>query len=108
MPNLPHPHNYAFCLTQAGIGLPDRDYCLKREFAAQKTGYQNYVATLLNWRWSPPMTEAQPGLRMKLTQNTARQSVISSQLERSRNYLTLMPRGSSPPLGMTFMASRIL
>ena len=50
--DLKDPHRYAFYLTQAGIGLPDRDYYLKPKFAAQKTAYQNYVATvlkLLNW-----------------------------------------------------------
>jgi len=38
--DLKDPHRYAFYLTQAGIGLPDRDYYLKPEFAAQKTAYQ--------------------------------------------------------------------
>jgi len=33
-------HKYAFYLTQAGIGLPDRDYYLKPDFAAQRTAYQ--------------------------------------------------------------------
>ena len=50
--DLKDPKKYAFYLTQAGIGLPDRDYYLKPDFAAQKTAYQNYVATLLkllNW-----------------------------------------------------------
>src|SRR5215471_13985173 len=50
--DLKDPKKYAFYLTQAGIGLPDRDYYLKPEFAAQKTAYQDYVATvlkLLNW-----------------------------------------------------------
>src|SRR5215471_21355208 len=50
--DLKDPKKYAFYLTQAGIGLPDRDYYLKPEFAAQKTAYQNHVATvlkLLNW-----------------------------------------------------------
>ncbi len=50
--DLKDPYRYAFYLTQAGIGLPDRDYYLKPDFAAQKTAYQNYVATvlkLLNW-----------------------------------------------------------
>src|SRR5438067_4272822 len=50
--DLKDPNKYAFYLTQAGIGLPDRDYYLKPDFAAQKTAYQNYVATilrLLNW-----------------------------------------------------------
>jgi putative endopeptidase len=50
--DLKDPKKYAFYLTQAGIGLPDRDYYLKPDFAAQKSAYQNYVATvlkLLNW-----------------------------------------------------------
>src|SRR5215831_20768347 len=50
--DLKDPKKYAFYLTQAGIGLPDRDYYLKSDFATQKAAYQNYVATvlrLLNW-----------------------------------------------------------
>jgi putative endopeptidase len=34
--DLKDPKKYAFYLTQAGIGLPDRDYYLKPDFAAQK------------------------------------------------------------------------
>src|SRR5438105_5458712 len=45
--DLKDPKHYAFYITQAGIGLPDRDYYLKPDFAAQKTAYQNYVATIL-------------------------------------------------------------
>jgi len=50
--DLKDPNKYAFYLTQAGLGLPDRDYYLKPDFAAQKTVYQNYIVTilkLLNW-----------------------------------------------------------
>jgi len=50
--DLKDPKKYAFYLSQAGIGLPDRDYYLKPDFAAQKNAYQNYVAAilkLLNW-----------------------------------------------------------
>ena len=50
--DLKDPKKYAFYLTQAGIGLPDRDYYLKPDFAAQKSAYQNHVATvlkLLDW-----------------------------------------------------------
>jgi putative endopeptidase len=50
--DLKDPNKYAFYFTQAGIGLPDRDYYLKPDFAAQKAAYQNYVTTilkLLNW-----------------------------------------------------------
>ena len=45
--DLKDPNNYAFYFTQAGLGLPDRDYYLKPDFAAQKSAYQNYVTTIL-------------------------------------------------------------
>ena len=38
---------YAVYVTQAGLGLPDRDYYLKPEFAKQKAAYQAYVTQLL-------------------------------------------------------------
>ena len=50
--DLKDPKHYAFYLTQAGLGLPDRDYYLKPEFTAQRTAYQNYIANILrilNW-----------------------------------------------------------
>ena len=50
--DLKDPNHYAFYLTQAGLGLPDRDYYLKADFATQKAAYEKYVATLLrlvNW-----------------------------------------------------------
>ena len=46
------PSKYAFYVGQAGIGLPDRDYYLEPEFAAQKAKYEAYVGRLLhllNW-----------------------------------------------------------
>jgi putative endopeptidase len=46
--DLKDPKRYAVYLTQAGLGLPDRDYYLKPEFAAQKKAYQAYVAKLLH------------------------------------------------------------
>src|SRR5262249_39465520 len=53
--DLKDPNKYAFYLTQAGIGLPDRDYYLKPDFAAQKTAYQNYIATILRLlSWPDP------------------------------------------------------
>lgn len=45
--DLKDPTRYAFYLSQAGLGLPDRDYYLKSDFASQKSAYQNYVTTLL-------------------------------------------------------------
>jgi putative endopeptidase len=50
--DLKDPNHYAFYISQSGLGLPDRDYYLKPDFVAQKSAYQNYVATLLrlvNW-----------------------------------------------------------
>jgi putative endopeptidase len=41
------PKRYAVYLGQQGLGLPDRDYYLKPDFAAQKGKYQAYVAQLL-------------------------------------------------------------
>ncbi len=59
--DLKHIDRYAIYLTQAGLGLPDRDYYLKPSFAAQKTAYQTYVAsllTLLGWKNSQSIAEA--------------------------------------------------
>jgi putative endopeptidase len=45
--DLKDPSKYAFYLSQAGLGLPDRDYYLKPEFAAQKTAYETYIRKIL-------------------------------------------------------------
>jgi putative endopeptidase len=45
--DLKDPSRYAVYLSQSGIGLPDRDYYLKPDFATQKGKYQAYVAKLL-------------------------------------------------------------
>jgi putative endopeptidase len=42
------PKRYAVYLGQAGLGLPDRDYYLKPDFATQKAKYQAYIAQLLH------------------------------------------------------------
>jgi putative endopeptidase len=42
------PKRYAVYLGQQGLGLPDRDYYLKPEFAVQKGKYQTYVGQLLH------------------------------------------------------------
>jgi putative endopeptidase len=46
--DLKDPSHYAVYLSQGGLGLPDRDYYLKPEFAAARTAYQTYVAKLLH------------------------------------------------------------
>ena len=57
--DLKDPNRYAFYISQAGLGLPDRDYYLKPEFSTQKSAYQNYVATLLRLiSWTEPDARA--------------------------------------------------
>jgi putative endopeptidase len=45
--DLKDPSRYAVYVSQGGLGLPDRDYYLKPDFAAAKTKYEAYVAQLL-------------------------------------------------------------
>lgn len=53
--DLKDPKHYAVYVGQAGLGLPDRDYYLKPEFAKQKTAYQAYVTRLLTLTgWAHP------------------------------------------------------
>lgn len=46
--DLKDPSKYAVYVGQAGLSLPDRDYYLKPDFAAQKGKYQAYIAKLLH------------------------------------------------------------
>ncbi|HEY1960783.1 MAG TPA: M13-type metalloendopeptidase [Rhizomicrobium sp.] len=46
--DLKDPKHYAVYIGQGGLGLPDRDYYLKPEFAAPKAKYQAYAARLLH------------------------------------------------------------
>ena len=51
------PNRYAIFLGQAGLGMPDRDYYLKPDFAAQKAKYQGYVAHSLEAiQWPDPQS----------------------------------------------------
>jgi putative endopeptidase len=45
--DLKEPKKYAVYIGQAGLGLPDRDYYLKPDFAEKKRKYQAYVTQLL-------------------------------------------------------------
>jgi putative endopeptidase len=45
--DLKDPKHYAVYLSQAGLGLPDRDYYLLPKFTKQKAAYQAYVAQIL-------------------------------------------------------------
>ncbi|HEY2033246.1 MAG TPA: M13 family metallopeptidase [Rhizomicrobium sp.] len=46
--DLKDPKRYAIYLSQSGLGLPDRDYYLQKDFAPAKAKYQAYVAQLLH------------------------------------------------------------
>ena len=41
-----NPQAYALHLSQAGLGLPDRDYYLDAKFATQKAAYQAHIARM--------------------------------------------------------------
>ena len=49
------PEHYALYLSQAGIGLPDREFYLREEFQPQKERYGRYVADMLRLAgWDDP------------------------------------------------------
>lgn len=57
--DLKDTNRYAVYVSQAGLGLPDRDYYLKPEFAKQKAAYQAYVTQLLTLAgWPQPEAAA--------------------------------------------------
>ena len=59
--DLKAPDRYAIYLNQSGLGLPDRDYYLKPEFAEQRAAYTAYAGKLLSligWA-NPDATAAQ-------------------------------------------------
>lgn len=45
--DLKAPSRYAVYIGQSGVGLPDRDYYLKPEFADQRAAYKAYIRQLL-------------------------------------------------------------
>jgi putative endopeptidase len=50
--DLKNPQHYAVYARQSGLGMPDRDYYLKPDFADKKAAYQAYVGqilTLIGW-----------------------------------------------------------
>lgn len=57
--DLKDPTRYAVSVGQFGLGLPDRDYYLQADFAAQKAAYETYVDTLLTLSgWDNPHAAA--------------------------------------------------
>ena len=60
------PMRYAVYLGQAGLGLPNRDYYLKPEFAPKLAAYQAYVAQILTLAgWSDPQGAAKAIVAME-------------------------------------------
>jgi len=60
------PDHYAVYLSQAGLGLPDRDYYLEKSFEAQKAKYEVYVARMLTLAgWPKPAAEAKAIVAME-------------------------------------------
>ncbi|MFT8718385.1 MAG: M13 family metallopeptidase [Acetobacter sp.] len=47
-PDAKDPMRFALSLDQGGLGMPDRDYYLKEQFAAKKQAYGVYVAKMLH------------------------------------------------------------
>ena len=57
--DLKNVKRYAVYSSQAGLGLPDRDYYLKPDFAKQKAAYRAYLARLLTLEsWPEPEASA--------------------------------------------------
>jgi putative endopeptidase len=53
------PAVYAASISETNLGLPDRDYYVKPDFAAQRTAYRDYTKTLLELvRWTDPQGSA--------------------------------------------------
>ncbi len=63
--------HYATYLSQAGLGLPDRDYYLKASFSEKKAAYQTYVEKLLGlegWPGAAGKAAAIVALETKIAQ----------------------------------------
>jgi len=61
--DLKAPERYAVYLNQSGLGLPDRDYYLKPEFATQRQAYADYATQLLTLiGWQDPANAAAQAL----------------------------------------------
>lgn len=58
-PDAKDPTRYALNVDQDGLGLPDRDYYLKPEFAKKREAYQAYITQALTLiKWPEPATAA--------------------------------------------------
>jgi putative endopeptidase len=80
------PTRYAVNITQAGLGLPDRDYYLQPQFAEIRTAYRDYIAQMLrlvNW----PQADAQASAILAMETQIAQASWTRAQSrEADRTY----------------------
>ena len=67
--DLKNPDVYAVYLNQSGLGLPDRDYYLKADFAAKKQAYEAHaqkLLTLIGWKDAAANAKAIVALETKI------------------------------------------
>ena len=59
-PDAKDPTKYAVSIGQAGLGMPDRDYYLEKQFADKKAKYADFVTHMLTLAgWADPAAAAQ-------------------------------------------------
>ncbi|HZZ87173.1 MAG TPA: M13 family metallopeptidase [Caulobacteraceae bacterium] len=85
------PQHYAVYIGQGGLGLPNRDYYLEPSFAAQKAGYQAYVAQILKLEgWAD--AEAQAAAIVELETKVAKASwPLAEQRDPTKTYNPMTP-----------------
>ncbi|MFI4934999.1 MAG: M13 family metallopeptidase [Caulobacterales bacterium] len=85
------PDHYAVYLEQAGLGLPDRDYYLQPQFAAQRAKYQAYVAQMLALaKWPNAEDEAKAIVAME-TQIAKVSWTRTQQRDPDKSYTAMTP-----------------
>ncbi len=66
--DLKDPERYALYLGQSGLGLPDREFYLRENFAKQKAEYERYVARILTLAgWATPEVHASAIVALETT-----------------------------------------
>jgi len=70
-PDAKDPTHYAISIGQAGLGLPDRDYYLAKQFADKKAKYAGFVAkmlTLAGWPDAPAAAQKIVAFEQKIAE----------------------------------------
>lgn len=88
--DLKNPDVYALQLGQGSLGLPDRDYYLKDNFAPQREAYRAYAETLLRLSgWADPAAASQRVLALETAlANASWTRVEQRDLTKQYNLLT--------------------